>query len=128
MTLQELESAYLGRNVSMKRMGDRFLYLGKFGMSVLYQFSFHLNSYQISTDVCIDDSKISGLVPEKTAVADEWGEAPENCDELTEDDVAVMKQYLDSVVLTDVELAAAAKPTVMGMDFELFIDAEEEEA
>lgn len=126
MTLQELESAYLGRNVSIKRIGDRFRYLGKFGMSMLYQFSFSLNSYQISTDICIDDGKITGLIPEKTGVADEWGETPEDCDELAEDDIAVMKQYLDSVMITEAELAAsAAVPTAMGMDFELFIDEEE---
>lgn len=128
MTLQELEVAYLGRNVSTKKIGDRFRYLGKFGMSMLYQFSFDCCSYNISTDVCIEDGAIAGLIPEKLAVTNEWGETPEDCDELTEDEVGIMKQYLDSVMITEAELAAAAqKATVMDMDFQLFLDDEDEE-
>lgn len=127
MTQQELETAYLGQKVSMKRIGDRFRYLGKFGMSMLYQFSFDYNSYNISTDVCIEDGTIAGLIPEKLAVTNEWGETPEDCDELTADEVATMKMYLDSVMMTEAEQIAAAKPTVMGMDFELFIDEDTDE-
>ena len=128
MTLQELESAYLGRKVSTKNIGDRFRYLGKFGFSMLYQFSFDWNSYNISTDVCIEDGAIAGLIPEKLAVTNEWGETPADCDELTEDEVGIMKQYLDSVMITEAELTAAAqKATVMGMDFELFTDDGEDE-
>lgn len=127
MTQQELETAYLGQKVSMKRIGDRFRYLGKFGMSMLYQFSFDYNSYNISTDVCIEDGTIAGLIPEKLAVTNEWGETPEDCDELTADEVATMKMYLDSVMMTEAEQIAATKPTVMGMDFELFIDEDTDE-
>ena len=130
MNMKELEKKYLGRKVSPARLGT-LTYLGRFGQATLYQIVYDMNSYHITADIGVEDEAISGIVPEKTPVADYWGVMPEETDELTEDEVAVMAQYLDTVMLTETEIRAQQDHSVMGMGFGLemmdYSDDDEEE-
>lgn len=132
MNLQDLEKKYIGSRVSERKVAQQYTYMGRFGKSVVHQLSFLNHTSRITADVCIEEGKIAGIVPDKELNADEWG-VIDDTEEITEEEFAVIARYLDAVLMTPAEEESLAREAaamlnfgISSMDFE--DDDEEDES
>lgn len=100
MTLEELSTKYDNARVSEDRVSAVFRSMGKFGPIFVHTFSFDTENATVTTEVCIKHGKMVGFTPEKTPRQDEWGfdAGEEFTEDLTEDDLIRLDQYLASVL------------------------------
>lgn len=99
MTLEELAGRYIGRIVDGEKIGERFAYMGKFGRVTAYSFAFETENALVRTEVCVQESRIIGIAPEKEPMEDDWGIVDETYQEtLTDEEIARMGLYLRSVL------------------------------
>ena len=99
MTFEQLEKEFIGRPVDEDKMYFVFSMMGKFGKSTMYTVSFQTEGYTVSADVCVEQGKIMGIVPEKELREDEWGSIPDpGPAEIQPEEYATLAMYFRSVV------------------------------
>ncbi len=104
MTMQDIEDKYIGRRTDQNRLDRNFRMMGKFGQAFMYDFSFHTDDYTISTDVCVERGRITGIVPDKEQREDDWGYNPNpGPAEMQPEEYEAIARYLDSVIAADEE-------------------------
>lgn len=100
MTFEQLEQKFINRQVDEDRLNYYFTMMGKFGKAFMYTFSFNTEGYTISADVCVEQGKITGIVPEKELREDEWGSVPDpGPAEIQPEEYDSMAMYFQSVVI-----------------------------
>ena len=99
-TFEQLEQKFIGREVDEDRLNYYFTMMGRFGKSSMYTFSFHTEGYTISADVCVEQGRITGIVPEKEPREDEWGRVPDpGPADIQPEEYESMAMYFQSVVI-----------------------------
>ncbi len=99
MTLQEIEEKFVGRTVDEDKLNYYFDMMGRFGKASMYTFSFNTQDYTISTDVCVERGRITGIVTEKEQREDDWGYNPEpGPSEMQPEEYETLAKYLNCVV------------------------------
>ncbi len=102
MTMEQIEEKYIGRRVNQNRLDLNFRMMGKFGRASMYDFSFHTSDYKISTDVCIERGRITGIVPDKEQREDDWGRNPDpGPEEIQPEEYDTIARYLDCVLAAE---------------------------
>lgn len=100
MTFEQLEQKFIGREVDEDRLNYYFTMMGRFGKASMYTFSFHTEGYTISADVCVEQGRITGIVPEKEPREDEWGSVPDpGPADIQPEEYESMAMYFQSVVI-----------------------------
>ena len=100
MTLQEIEDTFVGREVNEDKLNYYFHMMGRFGQASMYTVSFNTQDYTISSDICVERGKITGIVTEKEQREDEWGYNPEpGPSEIQPEECDTLAMYLHSVVI-----------------------------
>lgn len=99
MTEQEIEDKFIGRTVDEDKLNYHFSMMGRFGKASMYTISFNTQDYTISTDICIERGKITGIVTEKEQRADEWGYNPEpGPSDVQPEEYDTLAMYLNCVI------------------------------
>lgn len=99
MTMQDIEDKYIGRRIDQNRLDRNFHMMGKFGRASMHDFSFNTDDYTISTDLCIERGRITGIVPDKEQREDDWGYNPNpGPAEMQPEEYDTLAQYLETVV------------------------------
>lgn len=99
MTEQQIEDTFIGRAVDEDKINYHFHMMGKFGQASMYNISFNTQDYTISTDVCVERGKITGVVTEKEQREDEWGYNPDpGPAEMQPEEYDTLATYLNCVV------------------------------
>ena len=99
MTQQDIEEKFIDREVDEERLEYHFKMMGKFGKASMYTFSFNTDDYTISAEVCVENGRLVGIVPDKEARDDGWGINPDaGPEEIQPEEYDTMAMYLNCVV------------------------------
>lgn len=99
MTQQDIEEKFIGREINEDGLDYYFKMMGKFGKASMYTFSFNTDDYTISAEVCVENGKLVGVVPDKELRDDGWGVNPDAGPvEIQPEEYDTMAMYLNCVV------------------------------
>ncbi|MGN1013919.1 MAG: hypothetical protein ACI4PM_01020 [Butyricicoccus sp.] len=99
MTQQDIEEKFIGRAINEEGLDYYFKMMGKFGKASMYTFSFNTDDYTISAEVCVENGKLVGVVPDKELRDDGWGVNPDaGPAEIQPEEYDTMAMYLNCVV------------------------------